>query len=332
MENYSFGPFDEERGNAAQAYSGGGIASTARAYDTAKTEEERMLVSRIGFKYIHVRHLPGDNSAVTPKHAQGVLPGGLTGDDEIGKSIVHLRKFKSSVQAWARAQIKIVMFQEAWEVKMVIVPFLGGAPVKVRRYAAIGESWRMDGSLGNAEKLFQVLYGWFDTHPWWFEEMECDYMEKHGYQYHQAGFAKGATNKGSKPTYGCIARLIKNQKNEMVKNINAKSVGSHGKKVTITRDNITSENRNFKTQKGVFHHSFVKNRPTAVTRVGKQIEISIDEPQKLDCVDDSVTVMSIESSIVEQEKDEETESTAKNVRLDCFSWFVGVVRRILTGT
>ena len=120
------------------------------------------------------------------------------------------------------------------------------------RYNEVGQSWQDDGSLDNANWLFQVLYRPFDNDPNIMKKLAEDYMQENNLEY-----ASEKINDTIRGADGCIDLIITDVKRELIKNINARSRVSHGYRVTITREKgeqVTKKRR----IPGVFHEWFRK--------------------------------------------------------------------------
>ena len=147
-------------------------------------------------------------------------------------------------------EVKLVMLRQAQSQNMM----RRNGTSKVTRFDDIGLLWQEDGSLGNAEVVFAVLYGWFDLHPNWALEIEQKYMQSKGLEYDESP-------SGKRGDMGCIEWYIHHAKNELTKLVNARTSITHKKRITITREKgtITLHNRWKRRLKGVFYAEFVKD-------------------------------------------------------------------------
>jgi len=116
-------------------------------------------------------------------------------------------------------------------------------------------SWRDDCSKENAGKLWTVLYGQFETHPYWHADVEREVMEHFGYKYTQSDGEDDS--EWSQLSGGCVGFLATQAKTEICKTANRLGKKEHGQCIGIS--NARGEGSKTKRRKpGVFDSSFVK--------------------------------------------------------------------------
>ena len=262
---------------------------------TLKTTEDKKNESK--FKRISRKHLPSKGQAVTATYALTVLSSGNDSPDAVRTCLNELQQLKSRIQSFARHAIKIIMYEAAVEAGMTATT-VDGTQATVDKYGAIGDSWKEDGSLRNAEKLFAVTYMWFDRHPWWYLTLEHDFMVENKLRYDDTIVPSPPARPGVSKTMnsvGCIARLIKNQKTEIVKSINCKSNTTHRRRVTITRSpTVQKGTPSYRRQKAVFECYFLKDaKGNAVCDPLPQVIDALTEISSLTKEADHVTVISV---------------------------------------
>lgn len=160
-------------------------------------------------------HIPV-HKAITLDHARSVGNAGA-GEHILLKVLYDLKEMKRDVINYGRNEIKRLMYLEASKNGMkVSAEGVRGAIRRVSKYSEISQSWVEDSSMENAEKLFNVMYAFFDLHPQWAADVEKEYMDMKNLAYakEEEDFDKKRGDKG------CIARIIRNQKTEMIKLIN----------------------------------------------------------------------------------------------------------------
>ena len=121
-------------------------------------------------------HIPV-HKAITLDHARSVGNAGA-GEHILSKVLYDLKEMKRDVINYGRNEIKRLMYIEACKNGMkVSAEGVRGAIRRVSKYSEISQSWVEDSSMENAEKLFNVMYAFFNLHPQWAADVEKEYMD-----------------------------------------------------------------------------------------------------------------------------------------------------------
>ena len=104
------------------------------------------------------------------------------------------------------------------------------------------DAWKSDDSDEMGKKIWEVAYGVFDRQPYWYQDLEEEYMKLMSWEYPPRPASLHARCKS------CLASLFSHVKNDHVKNLNravSASRGGHGRTVRIARskDELTEENK-----------------------------------------------------------------------------------------
>jgi len=128
---------------------------------------------------------------------------------------------KDKVKSWARTVLsnKLVVCAQLLKVK-------GKDGMLVTDVFGIGESWKHNDSVTNAEKMWNILFGQFDKQHGWETAMESDFMTEYQWQYKELLLKEECHDARNK---GCIAKLMSLVKGELVKNVNKRSKKGHDK-------------------------------------------------------------------------------------------------------
>lgn len=206
---------------------------------------------------------------LTKDHARSVAGVGAT-EEEVDVKVSELQSLKKDVLHFARMELRGVMFRNGRKYGMEIESVSGDGKRLISKYNDIGMSWRQDGSLQNAERFFNTIYGWFDLHPDWSKVIEEKYMDQK--QGGKLVYDRACT--GLFADAGCIEKIVKTQRCDMIKLLNEKAKTTHGKRIIITRPAtmINEKNRFKKRLKGAFYPRFVQENNV------QQVNI-IDVPQ-----------------------------------------------------
>ena len=94
----------------------------------------------------------------------------------------------------------------------------------VENFSEIGKSWKMDGSVGNAQKINKIVHGTFDSSQGYEYYIEKDIMNKLKLEY--SPDIKGR---------GSIATLITRQKADLAKLVMKRSAMTHDTKIAKKR-------------------------------------------------------------------------------------------------
>ena len=94
----------------------------------------------------------------------------------------------------------------------------------VENFSEIGKSWKTDGSVENAQKINQVIYGIFDASQGYKDYLEKDIMSKLKLEYNDE--IKGR---------GCIAMMVTRQKADLAKCVMKRASLTHDTRITKQR-------------------------------------------------------------------------------------------------
>jgi hypothetical protein len=85
--------------------------------------------------------------------------------------------------------------------------------------------------------LYDILYGWFETHKNWLFQLEEAFMALENWQYTKESILVAESNKGTtgKRLKGCVAQLIAYVKVDLVNQIRDSGVKTHGMNITKSR-------------------------------------------------------------------------------------------------
>ena len=166
----------------------------------------------------------------------------------IEKEIVEMDLFKRSVKGHARIQIKRIMAVSAKHINL-----LRSDGESVETFLEVCAVWKEWNGMNNTDipnKMFYIMYGWFDENPNWIKEMETQYMAINGLQYKTEQTTRRLNT---------IGMLISIMKNDCVKLINKRSISTHNMKITITRrdGHGTKSDHKKRRKKGKFQDSFL---------------------------------------------------------------------------
>ena len=146
----------------------------------------------------------------------------------------------------------------------------------VETFADIGEIWKEWIKIYNADvpkKMFYIMYGWFDENQNWSQRLELDYMLINDIKYEN----KDMTTKKNRKL-DTICMLVSIVRNDLIKLINRRSIGTHNMKITITRrdGHGTKSVHSKRRKKGEYNESFLTYHNTSHT----QKTIAKDELKK----------------------------------------------------
>ena len=136
---------------------------------------------------------------------------------EYDLSITEIRQVRSSAQSWGRAHVEGIILQAflLWK----------DAGVSVHTMRDLKAAFADDSTPEFAAKMWQSVYGSFDSTPGWEVELEEEYMDF-------ASFVYPATLETQK---GCFARLFVDTKKEVIKAINRATKPTHGGTIKMKR-------------------------------------------------------------------------------------------------
>ena len=165
---------------------------------------------------------------------------------------VEMDLFKRNVKGHARIQIKKIMVNSAKHIKLLRSD--GELVETFVEICLVWKNWNRIYDVNVPQKMFYIMYGWFDEHPNWSNQLELDYMILNNIQYEKKHLT---TNKPR--TLDTICMLMTIVKNDCVKMINRRSMGTHNLKITITRRDGqgTKSQHSMRRTKGEFHESFL---------------------------------------------------------------------------
>ena len=167
-------------------------------------------------------------------------------------------KMKNDLIEYSKMKLRKMMLASAVKERMQVRDGAGSNTWRVvTKFEEIGESWRDDGSMQNAEKLFNVTYQLFDNNPSLLTTIEVDFMSGNNLQY-------DGPQQGKKK--GCILEIVEVQRRVLMRLINDRTARSHNHRLSISRTNVPREERFRKRRPGVFHISFVKGPAYSETK------------------------------------------------------------------
>ena len=198
---------------------------------------------------------------VTLEHARTVATVGAD-ENEVRNVYLRIVALKKSIVDYGRSHLQRLLLHHAKNVVQMQVDDkhrCGGKRV-VAKYEEIGRSWQEDGSIQNAEKIFQVLYRPFDNDPNMTRKIAFDYMLQHNISYKSNYMLTARENDG------CIAVVIGDVRRELIKTIMGRAKHTHGYRVTITREKCDIE-RNKRRVPGVFYEWFRKGNENQMKNI-----------------------------------------------------------------
>ena len=133
----------------------------------------------------------------------------------------------------------------------------------VETFVDIGEIWKEWIKIYNADvpkKMFYIMYGWFDENQNWSQRLELDYMLLNNIKYENNDMT---TKKHRKLDTICM--LVSIVRNDLIKLINRRSIGTHNMKITITRrdGHGTKSVHSKRRKKGEYNESFLTYHNTS---------------------------------------------------------------------
>lgn len=204
---------------------------------SAQPEDEAKVVPR--------DYLPTD-SAITNTHVAAAFADEYHKATESQKAswLNAMKKERQDCRSWAAMKVEQMFVEEA-----------RNQGLSVSTLEEIKGHWMKDGSDKMAGKMFQILYGTFDSRPNWARKLEQEYMTT----YKNYVYSKEAT------TVGCFESLISHRKSAMVVTVNNATKSTHNRRINISRkkDMINENNRFKKRKKGIFQPYFVRGEDAA---------------------------------------------------------------------
>ena len=151
-----------------------------------------------------------------------------------------MRPDRNKVMDFGTNQIDKLIVHYCLKCKYTYHADLKGNPKDVRQikeFRNVLESWRDDGSEVNASRIWNCMFGQFDAKPGWEFEIERAFMELNKWEYIEVDSHMQKTFRK-----GCVARLIRQCKVNMVKRLNNASKKTHHGLIGIKRKSANSPN------------------------------------------------------------------------------------------
>ena len=160
--------------------------------------------------------------------------------DKVKEMISKLKLMRSRIVFLMRESVISLVIAEAKRQKLYV---FGTHGELVSNLSEITKVWTHCHDTETGRKIWMAFFGWFDVHD------EEQFMKNNKWKY----IDHDQSEHRSKSKKGCVARVIRNIKNSLVKNLNALT-RKRGKVLTVERTSEeVKKDPNFRRKFGVFY-------------------------------------------------------------------------------
>ena len=264
-------------------------------------------------KLISRNYLPV-SSAVTRDHTIKVYGDRAHGksEEEIKKWLDKLENARKGARSWCNFQCTKVMLEEA-----------ARQGLRATAMGDLYDLWKADDSDEMGKKMWEVAYGVFDRQPYWYQDLEEEYMKLMNWEYPPRPASLHARCKS------CLSLIFCHVKNDLVKNLNravSVSRGGHGRTVRIARfkEDLTDVNRRDRRRKGKFSEWMLTGKAKNTKKKTRVETEEISPPPAMQLLEEDISPMSFKGgkcdflpgiSVEEEEVVEEAMMTPKTKKL-----------------
>jgi hypothetical protein len=162
----------------------------------------------------------------------------------------------------AKKFFKAIVLKECIQLGMTYQSKGNAGSKKVMKFKDVKQSWRQDCSPDNASKLFQALFGQFETRPFVDHEIECSLMDilKYKYDLGESTISdkqlKAPRTGAGEKFGGCVGKVASQALSAIRKQANDSGKKEHGKIVSI-RKKVGDDSKNCRREKGRFLLRFI---------------------------------------------------------------------------
>ena len=202
--------------------------------------------------YIPRGYIP--RNFISVEHAEKCIEPGenITTEEKRNKII----EIKRDAKDWFSDEIKTIILISVRKHRLSYMKVIKGKIERkcVSQFKEVREVIKQNTSIDFMEKLFYVLYGWFDENESWSRDLEKRYMEENCYNY-----TRDRSSSHTARDKGCFEPLATAIKSDYVKSYQDIGKKNHGRYLSISTPSVEGWTRN-KRILGKFYKEFVRSK------------------------------------------------------------------------